>query len=166
MLGAATEASMAGWTSTFLASAGFTAEGATWALSSHWLGLIAGRIVFSSRIDRMKREAIVRAAVAGAACIVLFVAVPSAVILALGPFAIGVAIAVIVPTSLALAGDRYPDYSGALFGVLLTLAQLGGITLPALIGVVAERSGLRAGLSILAINCVLVALVTQRTARA
>lgn len=156
---------MAGWTSTFLTSVGFSAEAATWALSSHWLGLIVGRLLFSGRVDRVKRAAIVRAAVAGAVCVLLFVIARAPAALAAGPFVIGVAIAVIVPTSLAFAGDRHPGNPGTLFGALLTLAQVGGIVLPALIGAVAERAGVRAGLSILGLNCLLVAVVAGRAGR-
>jgi fucose permease len=166
MLGAATEAAMAGWTSTFLTVAGFSPEGATWALSSHWLGLIAGRVIFSRRVDRLKDAAIARAAVCGAACLLVFVALPWTAVLVTGPFAIGLAIAVIVPTSLAFAGDRYPGNAGTLFGVLLTLAQVGGIVVPALIGLIAERAGVRAGLSVLVVNCLVVASVSRRAARA
>ncbi len=165
MLGAATEASVAGWTSTFLTASGFGPEGATWALSSHWLGLIAGRVVLAGRVDVAKGAAIGRAALAGAVCLLIFVATASAWVLAASPFAIGLAIAVIVPTSLALAGDRYPGNAGTLFGLLLTLAQVGGIVAPALIGVIAERAGVRAGLSILVFNCLLVAAVSRRAAR-
>jgi fucose permease len=159
ILGAATEASMAGWTSTFLTAAGFSPAAATWALSSHWFGLVAGRVLFSSRVDRAKEAAIVRAALSGAAVLFVFVLSPA-------PFAIGLAIAVIVPTSLAFAGDRVAGNAGTLFGLLLTLAQVGGIVVPALIGVVSERSGVRVGLSLLIVNCLLVALVTRRAARA
>ncbi len=162
ILSAATESSMAGWTSTFLTANGFSAEAATWGLSSHWLGLIAGRLLFSGRLDRVKREAIVRAALCGAAAIAVFVGVDTPLVLALGPFAAGLAIAVIVPTALAFAGDRFSGNAGTLFGVLLTLVQVGGIIVPSLIGVVAEDAGVRAGLSLLVLNCLGVAIVARR----
>ena len=166
MMAAATEASMAGWTSTFLSAAGFSAQTGTWVLSSHWLGLIAGRVMFSRRVDRAKEAAIVRASLAGGVCLLVFLAVRSTSVLVVAPFAIGVSIAVIVPTALAFAGDRYPGSAGALFGLLLTLAQVGGIVLPAVIGFAAERTGMRAGLSVLAVNCLLVGWVARRAGRA
>ncbi len=162
MLGAATESSIAGWTSTFLIEAGFTPESATWALSSHWLGLVVGRLLFSGRVDRAKSTAIVRGAAAGALCIAMFVAARATWALAIGPFTIGLAIAVVVPTSLALAGERYRGNAGTLFGMLLTLAQVGGIMVPSLIGLVADAAGVRAGLSLLVVNGILIAAVTRR----
>ena len=164
VLGAATEASMAGWTSTFLAASGFSARAATWALSTHWLGLIVGRVLFMKRVDISKGAAIRRAALCGAAAVGVFLAVQSPLVLAAGPFVVGLAIAVVVPTSLAWAGDRYPGNAGALFGMLLTLAQVGGIAAPALIGVVADWAGVRIGLTLVVANCLLVAFVAHRGA--
>jgi hypothetical protein len=76
ILGAATEASVAAWTSTFLTASGVGPEAATWALSSHWLGLIAGRVVLAGRVDVAKGAAIGRAALAGTVCLLIFVARP------------------------------------------------------------------------------------------
>jgi fucose permease len=162
LLGPAMEASMAGWTSTYLGAMGFSPAAATWALSSHWLGLVTGRLIFSPHVDRGKSAAIVRAALAGAACLALFVAAPWTWLLAAAPFAIGLAIAVVVPTSLALAGERYPRHAGTLFGILLTFAQAGAMVMPAAIGVVASRFGLRAGLSLLIAAGLATAVVTRR----
>jgi MFS family permease len=162
LLGPATEASMAGWTSTYLGAMGLSPAAATWALSSHWLGLVAGRLIFSPHVDRGKSAAIARAALAGAACLALFVAAPWTWLLAVTPFAIGLAIAVVVPTSLALAGERYPRHAGTLFGILLTFAQAGAMVMPAAIGVVASRFGLRAGLSLLIAAGLATAVVARR----
>lgn len=161
LFGAATEASLAGWISTYLGSIGFGASAATWALSSHWLGLVAGRLLFSTRVDRAKAAAIRRAALAGSGCTVLFVLLPAPWVLAL-PFATGLAIAVVVPTTLALAGERYRVNAGTLFGTLLTLAQVGGMVMPALVGAVAEGFGVRAGVSLVAVNGLVIAAATQR----
>jgi hypothetical protein len=43
---------------------------------------------------------------------------------------------------------------------------VGGIAVPALIGLVSGRSSVRVGLSPLIVNCLLVALVVRRAARA
>jgi MFS family permease len=162
MLGAANEASMAGWTSTYLNASGFTPAAATWGLSSHWLGLTVGRIVFAARVDLVKRAAIVRAALAGAGAIAVFVSSGTPAVLAVAPFAIGVAISVIMPTSLAFAGESCRGNTGTLFGVLLTLAQLGSMILPALVGAIAERRGIHAGMSLLVVNALMIAVVAWR----
>jgi fucose permease len=161
-LGGANEASTAGWTSTYLVASGFSPTAAAWGLSSLWFGEIAGRLLFAGRVDRAKRAAIVRGGLAGAAGVAVLVVVRVPAVLAVAPFAIGVAIAVVMPTSLALASERYPGSTGTLIGTLLTLSQVGGIAVPALVGVVAQLAGLRAGMALLIVSCALAALVAWR----
>lgn len=161
MLAGGNEASMAGWTSTFLLASGVSASAATILLSSHWLGLILSRLIFSRFVDRAKAAAIERSAVAGALLLLILVTSPGPVVLAAGPFVIGMAIALVMPTSLALAAERMGGNPGTLFGVLLTLAQVGGMVLPASIGVVAERAGVRPGLAILVASCAVIVLVVR-----
>ena len=161
LLGGGNEAALAGWISTYVQAAGFSASAATWVLASHWLGLIVARTLLSPRVERVKTAAIVRSAIAGAVCVALFVVVRAQGWLAISPFVIGFSIALIVPTTLALAGDRYPGNTGALFGLLLTLLQVGGIALPATIGLVSDRAGLRPGVSVIALSCLCIAGVVR-----
>jgi MFS family permease len=148
MLGAANEAGIAGWTTSHLIGNGVDGRTATAVLATHWLGLIVGRLALAGRVERRKALAIAVAGAAGALCFALFAFAPSLMLLM--PFAIGVAIALIVPTALALGGDRFPGSEGALFGLLLTTAQIGGMTMPALIGAVADRSSLSLGMAVMA----------------
>jgi fucose permease len=161
MLAGGNEASMAGWTSTFLVASGVSASAATIILSSHWLGLIFSRLIFSRLVDRAKAAAIERSAVAGAVLLLVLVTSSGPLVLAAGPFFIGMAIALVMPTSLALGGARVAGNPGTLFGTLLTLAQVGGMVLPASIGVVAERAGVRPGLAILVASCGAIVLVVR-----
>ena len=159
LLGGGNEAALAGWISTYLQAAGFSASVSTWILASHWVGLIVARVTLSPRVERTKAVAVVRSAVAAAVCVAVFVLVGAHVWLAVMPFVIGCAVALVVPTMLAHAGDRYPGNMSALFGLLLTLLQVGGIALPAAIGVIADRAGLRPGVSLIAFSCLCVALL-------
>jgi len=159
LLGGGNEAALAGWISTYLQAAGFSASVSTWILASHWVGLIVARVTLSPRVERTKAVAVVRSAIAAAVCVVVFVLVGAHVWLAVMPFLIGCAVALVVPTMLAHAGDRYPGNMSALFGLLLTLLQVGGIALPAAIGVISDRAGLRPGVSLIAFSCLCVALL-------
>jgi len=159
LLGGGNEAALAGWISTYLQAEGFSASVSTWILASHWVGLIVARVTLSPRVERTKAVAVVRSAVTAAVCVAVFVLVGAHVWLAVMPFLIGCAVALVVPTMLALAGDRYPGNMSALFGLLLTLLQVGGIALPAAIGVISDRAGLRPGVSLIAFSCLCVALL-------
>jgi fucose permease len=160
--GAANEGAFAGWTSTYLTVSGFTPIAATWGLSSHWLGLLVGRLLFAHRVDQAKRIAIIRGAIAGGLTLAAMVVMPIPPVLVFAPFAAGVSIGVIVPTSLALAGERIPGSPGALFGLLLTMAQVGGMLLPPFIGVIADVMSLRVGLLLAVANAVVVAALAWR----
>ena len=166
MLGGGNEASMAGWTSSFLLASGFSSTGATWALSSHWLGLIVSRVLFAGRIDASKAAVIERSAVLSALVILFLVTSSAAPMLALGPFVVGLSIALVMPTSLALAGERFRGNAGTLFGGLLTLAQVGGMALPAAIGLLAEHAGVRVGLALLVGSCAAIALIARHVSPA
>lgn len=165
MLAAGAEASMAGFTSTYLTTLGFTPESATWALSAHWVGLILGRAALARLVDRGKGHAILAAALAGAASLLLFAVTAETALLAVAPFVVGLSIAIVMPTALAYAGERYPESAGTLFGILLTVAQGGAMLLPAIIGFTAEKAGVRAGMGILVVNNVLVAVLCLRAVR-
>jgi fucose permease len=165
LLGGGNEAALAGWISTYLQAAGFGPSASTWLLASHWVGLILARVTLSPRVERTKPAAVVRSAIAGALCVAVFVLLHTREWLAVMPFVIGLAIALAVPTMLALAGDRYSGNAGALFGLLLTLLQIGGIALPAAIGFIADRAGLRAGLVVIVVSCVCVAALVRVSLR-
>jgi fucose permease len=165
LLGAANESTMAGWTSAYLGVSDVSDSLATWLLASHWLGLILGRSVQAVRSSRPQSRVIVTCALAGAAMTAVFVFTPSRAVLLAAPFAIGVVIAGIVPTSLALAGERLAGNAGTLFGLLLTFAQIGGMTLPAVVGAVADRWSIGAGLSLMVVNGLLIAAVAWRAGR-
>lgn len=166
MLAAANEASYAGWIASYLTASGFSAVTATTLLATHWLGMIAGRALFAGRVDRAKQRAVIRGALGGAAMAAIFASAHVAPMLAMVPFAVGVSIAVVMPTGMAFAADRYPGNPGTLFGTLLTLAQAGAIVLPALIGMVAQAAGVRAGMSLLVVNGIAIAAIAWRAGRA
>ena len=165
LLAGANEASMAGWTSTFVIASGFSASQATAVLSSHWLGLILSRASFSSRVDQAKAVAVERSAALSALAVLVLVVSGSPSLALIGPFVVGMCMALVMPTSLALAGERIRGNPGALFGVLLTVAQVGGIVLPASIGLVAEQTSVRLGLSLLVVSFAAITLIVRRVMR-
>src|SRR5262245_39761033 len=93
LLAGGNEASMAGWTSTFVIASGFSASAATGVLSSHWLGLILSRALFSGRVDRAKANAVERSAVLSALTLLVLVVGESSLLVAIGPFVVGVCMA-------------------------------------------------------------------------
>jgi fucose permease len=164
-LGGGNEAAMAGWTTTFAIASGLSAPVATLVLSSHWLGLILSRTFFSSRVDRSKEVAIERSAVLSALVLLVLVVSASPALVMVGPFVVGVCMALVMPTSLALAGERIRGNPGSLFGGLLTVAQVGGMVVPASIGFIAEQTNVRLGLALLIVTYGAIALIVRRLYR-
>jgi len=124
LLGGGNEASMAGWTSSFVIASGMSASTATWVLSSHWLGLILSRALFSNRVDRAKEIAVERSAVLSALVLLVLVVSPSPVVVMFGPFVVGMCMALVMPTSLALAGERIEGAHGLAPGTLRVEIQV------------------------------------------
>ena len=55
----------------------------------------------------------------------------------------GLAISPMAPTALSVAGDRYERNTGAVFGLMLSLGQLGGMIIPWSVARVASAAGFR-----------------------
>lgn len=83
-----------------------------------------------------------------------------------GAALVGAAISVSTPTTYGLAGRRAPaDERGAVIGATASLANLGLLLGPALVGQVAQLAGLRAALTTLCLACVAVCLLAFRLPR-
>ena len=156
---------MAGWTSAYLVDSGASPTAATWGLAGHWVGLIVGRVVLGSRLEHRKEQAIMAATLAAAAGVAIMVTARAPVVTLAMPFAIGVAISIVTPTALAIAGDRYPQLPGTVFGVLMTLAQAGAMIAPVVIGFIAARAGIRSGLATLVVTSLAIAVLAASLAR-
>ena len=161
-LSGANEASLAGWTTTYLSGGGVAPAVASWGLAIFWSGLMAGRLLFAGRVDRAQERAVIFGALAGAGSVLLLVAVRAPALMIAATGMAGLAISLVMPTALAVAGGRYPRHAGTLFGVLLSVAQAGAMTLPAVVGLVAARAGVRGGLSLLVATNLIVAAVMWR----
>jgi fucose permease len=67
-------------------------------------------------------------------------------LLGLGTALIGLSYGPIFPTTLAIAGDRYSKYAGTVFGLLFSIALMGGMLLPWAVGQVSQRLSVRMGM--------------------
>jgi fucose permease len=117
---------------------------ATFTLSLYWAGLTVGRILSVRVADRFDhvRFTVVALVLLGAAWLAaVFVPVLPAQ-MALFTLA-GFVSAPIYPMIMVIAGERYPDRSGAVSGVLATSAVAGTIVYPPVMGFVSVAVGLQ-----------------------
>jgi len=64
--------------------------------------------------------------------------------------------AAIYPTVLAVVGSPFPRFSGTAFGFVIAVGLVGGMLSPWIVGRIAEFSGLRQGLTVPVVNCVMI----------
>lgn len=164
------EASIGGWTSTYVGSIGAGPRVATWILAAYWAGLMAGRIIGARLLKTMTKQNLVLASgigsVIGAA---IMLAGTSVAVVAAGAILIGISFAAIYPTTLAIAADRYERLAGTIFGLLFAIGLLGGMLFPWLIGHLGQAYSVRSGMIVplvgaLVITAVATALKSQARA--
>jgi MFS transporter, FHS family, glucose/mannose:H+ symporter len=142
---------------------------ASYLLAAYWGALMLGRVLLSrATLHRSAGSVILGSALAVAASMTLLLTVHSISIAAIFVILLGFSIATIFPTVLGLAGSSYATHSGTVFGILIGLALGGGMTLPWLVGKLAEAWGVRTGLFVVIFNALAVfvfQLVAQRILR-
>jgi fucose permease len=140
------EAILAGWSAAY-ALATLPGVNASLVVVLYWAGLCAGRV--STPLALRRRSKLVTLGVAAGLTALAVACIASASTwnaLAVSVFAAGFSVGPLAPTIIAVAGDRYPQQSGLVIGVLISVAQLGAVLLPWIAGRVAIYQGFRAAM--------------------
>jgi MFS transporter, ACS family, D-galactonate transporter len=140
------EAVLAGWTAAFTIAVFPGASGGLM-VGLYWGGLCLGRVCAPLVLARAAKLVVVLVASTAAGLAITAMAVaPSTSALAAAVFVAGLAVGPLGPTIVSVAGDRYPRQMGAAIGLLLAIAQIGGMALPWLTGRATIAYGYRTGL--------------------
>jgi fucose permease len=156
------EFTVGGWVSTYLnENFRFSPMSASLVLAGYWGAMMIGRLIVSRKLVRVwKNETLIlSSAVLALAGTALLAAAPSGLLASLGVVLTGLGFAAIFPTTLAIAGEAFPDLTGTAFSVIFMVALAGGMTAPWLAGKVAYASGMRAGLIIPVVGCAMIILL-------
>jgi fucose permease len=141
------EASISGWTSTYVGEAGLGARTATLILAGYWAALMAGRLVVARLLKFVGKEQLVLASGVGALVGAgILLRNHSEAMLVAGVLVIGLSYAGVFPTTLAIAGDAYRKMAGTVFGLLFAIALLGGMSFPWAVGQISQALGVRYGM--------------------
>jgi MFS transporter, FHS family, glucose/mannose:H+ symporter len=156
------EACIAGWTSTFVDVRGYAPRTATLVLAAYWAGLMLSRLLAARLLRKIRKSQLVMlAAFLSLAGCALLLCARSLMLLFVGTALIGLSYGPIFPTALAVAGDRYSQRAGTVFGLLFSIALLGGMLFPWSVGQVSQRIGVRAGMIVPVLGAIsIVALST------
>lgn len=145
----ATEFAINGWLVTYFQDIGVLSDSQAQLMSSlYWAVMFGGRMVGAGISGKVSRSTLLVVDGIGlcAAFLILFFSRTAAVII---PSLIGVALfmATIYPTAFAFGSDciRGNDLGCSL---IMFLGTVGGIIAPALVGVVAEKAGIAAGMAV------------------
>jgi FHS family glucose/mannose:H+ symporter-like MFS transporter len=163
----ASEVGVSSWLVRFLEPAPLTT--ATTALSLFWAGLAVGRLVSSQVADRFDHLRFATACAVGLAiALVVAIFVPSLPI-SIACFALaGFASGPVFPMIIAIGGERYPDRSAAVGGLLTGAAVAGSTTYPPIMGFLSVTVGLTiamVGNVILGLACAGALILVGRSTR-
>ena len=149
------EACIAGWTSTYVDVTGYSPRIATLVLAMYWAALMLSRVLAARLLRGFgKVQLVVATAFLSLAGCVVLLSARSLISFFVGTALIGLSYAPIFPTTLAIAGDRYPERAGTVFGLLFSIALIGGMTFPWAIGQISQGISVRAGMIVPALGAV------------
>jgi fucose permease len=141
------EASVAGWTSTYVGQTGLGARVGTVVLAVYWGSLMLGRLLAAQLLGFVRKTQLVMASAVGAVVgAALLIATESVLMLTIGAIVLGISYAAVFPTVLGIAGDAYQKMAGTVFGLLFAIALLGGMTFPFAMGLIANARDVRVGM--------------------
>jgi fucose permease len=149
------EASIGGWTSTYVNRSGYSPRLATLVLAAYWAALMFGRIL-SARVLRIvtKSQLVAGSALLSVLGCAILLTSQRLDLLVIGVALIGLSYGPIFPTTLAIAGDRYAKRAGTVFGLLFSIALTGGMLLPWAVGQMSQQLGVRMGMLVPALGAV------------
>lgn len=139
------EFTLGGYVSSYLTrELGAPVTTASYALAGYWGAIMLTRVALGRLLLKFRGETLIRWSALGVAlCLVIFRFSHASGIAAIVAFPLGIAIAAIFPTVLGLAGARYASNSGTVFGVLIGIALVGGMTMPWVTGEVSAAYSIR-----------------------
>jgi len=155
------EACIAGWTSTYVDANGYTPRIATLVLAAYWAALMVSRML-AARVLRWvgKSQLVVATALLSLGGCAILLSARSLGWLVAGTALIGLSYGPIFPTTLAIAGDRYSQQAGTVFGLLFSIALIGGMMFPWAVGQVSQRVSVRAGMIVPGLGAVCIILIS------
>lgn len=155
------EFTVGGWISTYLNEHfGLSPMTASFLLAGYWGAIMSGRLISSRVVKRIRSERLIAGSgILSLIAALLMVEAPTKELSSLGVILIGLGFAAIFPTTLAIAGETFPSFTGTAFGIIFVIALLGGMLSPWLAGKVAYIHSIQAAMFIPVFNCSMIICV-------
>jgi MFS transporter, FHS family, glucose/mannose:H+ symporter len=162
------EFALGGYISAFLTREMQLSVGAaSYALAGYWAAVMVTRLFLTRLLLVVSAPTVVTGSAllsVAAACGLALAPTPAVGVAA--SVVMGAALAGTFPTVLGMAGGRFEQHSGTVFGILFTLALSGGMTIPWIAGHLADAAGVRAVFLLAAGNFVAVGCLSVAARRA
>ena len=155
----ALEASLMGWLTTFYLNSGVIGSRTAQLVTSLlWFAFLAGRFLCSLIAGKWRPSRMLLFMGCGSALFMtLLCAAGSAPLLLAATIGLGLCLSGVYGTAVSNASHIFSEYPSAM-GLYVTISGIGGAAAPALIGLVADRSSVRAGFVVLAVLACVLAL--------
>jgi fucose permease len=129
-------------------------------LANFWLAMTLGRIACAA-LGKKIGEKNLLAFLALLACgtYTLFLLAPSPALAGAALIGTGLVFSGVFPALLAIGGNAYPRATGTITGMAMTFSGIGFMVVPWLVGVVAARSSITAGMGMLVVLVVVLAML-------
>lgn len=156
------EFTIGGWISTYLHEYfGFTAAAASIFLAGYWGAIMTGRLVSSRILAKFGNEKVILfASIISLLAAALIRFSPDRILSGAGTVLIGLGFAAVFPTTLAVIGESFPEFTGTAFSVAFVIALAGGMTSPWITGKIAYAYTLKLGFSIPVFNCAMIIILS------
>lgn len=142
------EQGVIGWLITYFKDTGLMSPGLSQLMASvQWIMILAGRLTVAALSVRVDKNKLLRVMGIGFVLFgMLLLFSRSVPLIIIGIMGFGYSMAGIYPTTVSYAGELMHRYSYA-WSFILTMASLGSIVMPSVIGRIAERAGIAYGMS-------------------
>jgi fucose permease len=155
------EASIGGWTSTYVNSGGYLPRTATLVLAVFWAALMLSRILAARLLKGLgKTHVVFSSAVLALVGGLVLLSGRTLLLLFAGTALIGLSYGPIFPTTLAIVGDRYRERAGTVFGLLFSIALVGGMLFPWAVGHISQHFSVHAGMMVPAAGALAITLLS------
>jgi fucose permease len=139
---------------------------ASYLLAIYWGALMLGRIVLSRILLRVRGERLILTSALGVAVTIALLILSQTLVFAAAACALlGFSIAAIFPTVLGLAGARYASHSGTVFGILIGVALVGGMTIPWFAGRLSQTRSVTSALIIAIVDALCIWCLQMRASQ-
>jgi len=152
---------IATWIPSYLGEMGASSHFAAAAVSLLWVGIISGRFVYSALSLKYSIKSLILVSnLIGGSVIICASIINTVELYVIGYIVSGFFIGAVTPLSVAIANKIYPAMAGRISSMIILFVSFGMMTIPPVIGVIAENVNFHTAIFILNLCPILIAALS------